>query len=236
MDTVRTEIDEYVVDEDVKEIDKSLKFEDYWKEVGNLTDGGWKRFNILPSFAVALSVLFSSNSEVERHFSLMNNIHQNKQRNCLSQETLNAILHIRSGVESSLVRKNCGKCEMPSAEPHCHCSLVDITGDIREHCKQAHSKYVSSQAEARADKENETEEFKKKHEEFIEKEEKRIGRFKETLSRKPAFYKDELFQPVFKDRRDPKRKAPEPSQSNPAKKSSNVTNNNNKTTSKNAKR
>ena len=109
----------------------------------------------LPSFAIALSVIFYSNSEVEHEFSVMNNIFQNKQRNCLSQDILNALLHIRSCVESSLVRRGCRQCETSSV-PHCHCALIDISGDIREHCKQAHSKYAASLAESKAAKESES--------------------------------------------------------------------------------
>ena len=55
----------------------------------------WKVRNYNTSIILPIQLsLFSQ-------FSLMNNIPQNKQHNCLSQESLNAILHITSGVESS---------------------------------------------------------------------------------------------------------------------------------------
>ena len=220
MDRINTEIEEYVTDEDVKEIDKSLPFGEYWRKVGSLTDGSWKRYNILPAFANALSVIFYSNSEVERTFSIMNNIHQNKQRNCLAQNTLNATLHIRSGVESSLVREDCKKCEV-AATPHCHCSLVDLSGDIREKCKLAHSRYSASLDEAKSRKEDETEESKKRNVAFVDKEKLKFDKFKESLSKRPAFYKSELFEPVFKDRKDNKRKQTDQVQENPSKKVNN---------------
>ena len=210
MDRVMTEIEDYSVDDDVHEMDRNMRFEDYWKKVDSLMDGTWKRYRILPAFANALSVVFCSNSEVERQFSFMNNIHQNKQRNRLSQETLNATLLIRSGVESSLVRKDCDRCLDSSSTSHCHCSLVDFTGDIRQKCKEANRKYKASLAEAKASKETDSLEMKKKYEEFVEKEGKRKDKFKESLNQRQAFYKDDFTTPIF-NRRDNKRKQSEPS-------------------------
>ena len=126
MDKIRREIDEYIVDDDIKDMNKSMRYEDYWTAVSDMKEGEWQKYEVLPKFAMALSVIFNSNSEVEREFSLMNNIHQNKQRNCLSQESLNAILHVKSGVESILVRRNCEKCQNSSSSDHCHCTLVDL--------------------------------------------------------------------------------------------------------------
>ena len=79
MDKIFTEIDQYQLDEDVKVLDKSLNYEDYWSKVANLELGSsdWKKYEVLPLFAVGLAIKFISNSEVERKFSLMNNIFQN---------------------------------------------------------------------------------------------------------------------------------------------------------------
>ena len=50
MDTVRKEIDQYVDDDDVKNLSKEEGLEKFWMEVYNLTDGEerWKRFVVLP--------------------------------------------------------------------------------------------------------------------------------------------------------------------------------------------
>ena len=184
---------------------------------------------------MALSVVFNSNSEVERQFSLMNNVHQNKQRNCLSQESLNAILHVKSGVESSLVRRNCGKCQSSTSSDHCHCTLVNLS-NIREHCREARRKYFAAQTDAKASKENVSAEFIKRNEEFKEREVKRIEKLREKLSRSKEFYKgDSSFQSIFKPRHEEKRRASSDNGGNVAKKSSAVVNNNIPTVSKKGK-
>jgi len=235
MDKVRREIEEYIIDDDIKDIDKSLRYEDYWTAVSNLKEGEWQKYEVLPRFAMAISVVFNSNSEVERQFSLMNNVHQNKQRNCLSQESLNAILHVKSGVESSLVRRNCGKCQSSSSSDHCHCTLVDLS-NIRDHCREARRKYFAAQTDAKANKENDSAEFNKRNEEFKEKEAKRIEKLREKLSRNKEFYKGESsFQSIFKPRYDEKRRASSDTGGNAAKKASAVVNNNTPTVPKKGK-
>ena len=207
MDKLRREIDEYVEDEDVKQIDKSSGYECYWKEVASLKDGGWSRYEILPSFANAMSTLYISNSEVERWFSLMNVVHQNKSRNCISQETLNSILHIKSGVENKQIRKDCEKCTSDSDLGHCHCSQMDISGAIRESCRKAYSKYKASLSEAAQEREALSDVLKKRKEEFLKDETERREKMKEKLSRRPVFYKPELMQSVYANNNDKKRKA-----------------------------
>ena len=201
MDKLNKEIEEYVKDDDVKMLDKQISFEEYWKNVGSIMDGDWKRFEILPSFANAMGVILCSNSEVERWFSVMNNIHQNKQRNCLSQNTLDSMLHIRSGVESNKTRQNCEQCSLDSDKRHCHCSVVDITGEIREACKKASSKYLTSLDEARKEKRAASEDMIRRKETFRKNEEARIEKMKESLSRRGYFYKPELMESVFVEKK-----------------------------------
>ena len=165
---------------------KGLRYEDYWSNVDSLMDGTWKIYNILPSFAIALSVIFYSNSEVERGFRVMNNIHQNKQQNCFSQQTLNATLHIRSGVESSLAQQNCEKCKTLSG-PHCHCFLVDLSGGIRESCRKAWSRYDAYLGEAKNDRENKSQVFKKRNEAFVDSNSSKLEKFRESLSKRTIF-------------------------------------------------
>ena len=56
---------------------EEMEYEDYWRSISKLTFGAEKltKYEVLPTFALALSVKFFSNSEVEHTFSLMNNIH-----------------------------------------------------------------------------------------------------------------------------------------------------------------
>ena len=106
-DKLRAEIQEYQVDEDITLFESDLEYVEYWSKVKNITEGlsGWNKYEILPLFAVGLGSKFNSNSDVERKFSEMNIVHQNKQRNCLAQDTLNSILDIRSGVECKKIEK-----------------------------------------------------------------------------------------------------------------------------------
>ena len=89
-------------------------------KVGNITDGaaGWLRYEILPRFALALGTKHDATGDVERGFSTMNLIHQNKQRNSMEQESLNAHLHIKAGVEAKEVTKICKKCKVRPLVPH----------------------------------------------------------------------------------------------------------------------
>ena len=211
MDKINSEIHQYVTDEDVKMLDKSVDITDYWNNVGEITDGAaaWKRYEILPKFCIALGVIFVSNSEVERTFSLMNNIYQNKQRCGLSQQSLNSILHIKSGVESITRRTDCAKCDLKeSSYSHCHCSQVDLTGEIRISCANAARKYKTKRNEEQNNKDLSSDEFNKKAEEFAKAEIERLSNVKEKLSRKLEFCSQKLLEPVF-DTESKKRKAPE---------------------------
>ena len=92
MDKIRSEIDEFVTDEDIKVLDKN-DFEQFWTEVANVREGGWCKYDILPRFALAMGTKNSATGDVERGYSIMNLIHQHRQRNSMSQDTLNAHLH-----------------------------------------------------------------------------------------------------------------------------------------------
>jgi hypothetical protein len=135
MDKVKSEIDRYIMDDDVKEdISKEQGFEQFWTDVGDLTDGeaGWTRYEVLPRFALGMGTKNSATGDVERAFSTMNIIHQNKQRNAMSQDMLDAHMHIRSGVESKDNMNKCIKCCDPDGTIHCHCVIAEITRDEAE--------------------------------------------------------------------------------------------------------
>ena len=139
-DMIRKEIEKYVTDKDVMEINKDEGLERFWTNVKNVTDGSeeWPRYQVLPRFVLCMATKYDSNSEVERTFSFMNLIHQNKQRNRMSQDTLNAHLHIASGIESAQNKSNCEKCDKKNISPHCHCTLFEVSDSLREKCRVAH--------------------------------------------------------------------------------------------------
>ena len=132
MDRLKQEIKRYVTDDDVKDLDKD-QFESFWEAVSELTDGAadWQRYEVLLRFAFAMGTKHDATGDVERGFSTMNIIHQNKQRNQMEQDTLNAHLHIKAGMESHDVTRNCNKCSFISSSPHCHCNLFSVTELIR---------------------------------------------------------------------------------------------------------
>ena len=134
------EIDRYVTDDDVEEINNDVNFESFWIAVSGLLDGAWQRYEVLSRFALALGTRYDATSDVERSFSVMNYIHQNSQRNRMGQEMLNANLHIRSAVEHNKETiKSCDKCQSDIIyREHCHCSLFTITHSLRERCKIAY--------------------------------------------------------------------------------------------------
>ena len=118
-DKVMEEIDAYTVDEEVAELEQT-SFEAYWQAVAKLKDGIWPRYEVLPGFAYAMGAKFNDTSTVERKFSDMNFIHQNKQRNRMSQEMLDAHLQIKHGVECKENISKCDKCQQGGGGSHCH--------------------------------------------------------------------------------------------------------------------
>lgn len=199
MDQLKSEIDQYVMDDEVKDIPRDTSLEAYWLEVGGLTDGDarWQRFSILPRFAIAMAVKHTDTSSVEREFSIMNNIHQNKQRNTMAQDMLDCHLHIRSGVESKQTREQCKKCKEPGASPHCHCTVVEITPEMRQECQNAKAKCKNAQEEASADKAEAKEGNQEKKVKWEKEEMARIEKFKEEVKKRSVFCSPNLFKAVY---------------------------------------
>ena len=122
-----------------------MEFEDYWLAVSNLKEGGWKKYYILPRFALAFGTLFNSNSESERAFSVQTDIHRNPKRNLMDQDTFDGHLQIHYGVECKEVKALCTTCvdyAKASSEDkkvipphHCHCSVAPISEQMKETCK-----------------------------------------------------------------------------------------------------
>ena len=175
LDEIDKEIEQYCYDDDVGHFEDDLSYEDYWKKVSSLTEGeNWKRYDILPIFALALGVTNFSNSEVERQFSMMNYVHQNKQRNSMRHDMLDSYLHIRSGVESYSNRRSCDKCkDQVFSADHCHCNIVEITPELRNACSKAYLK-CRAKEQARVESRELTKEDQEKFKAFKQKEEERL--------------------------------------------------------------
>ena len=138
----------------------------------------------------------SSTSDVETGFSHMNLIHQNRQRNCMTQDTLDAHLHIRSGVESDKNIKNCERCDSDSYD-HCHCSQTTISDEMKLSCKKAWEKCKTAQREASALKELAQVSNVDKYNEVIASETERIDKLKKMYETKSEFLGSSLMKPVY---------------------------------------
>ena len=194
-DKIQEEVKMYVVDEDVKVLEKK-DYEGFWKSVGDLQEGDWPKYDILPRFALAMGTKNSATGDVERSFSTMNLIHQNRQRNCMRQETLDAHLHIRSGVECEEIIEKCDKCEKGSRD-HCHCVLTIISTEMKSNCRKAWEKCKVAQGEAASIKEHVKESNEEKYNKVVSAESERIQKLKEKLCNRSDFLSSGLMKPVY---------------------------------------
>ena len=162
------------------------------------------RYEILPRFALGLGTKHDATGDVERGFSTMNLIHQNKQRNTMEQDTLNAHLLIRAGVEAKEVTKLCDKCKASPTDDHCHCELFEVTDLIRAKCKVAWQKCLNSQASAAAARREVSAEMEEKKKNYDALEMARLEKVKEKLAVKSVFCSAKYFEPVYKATEKPK--------------------------------
>jgi hypothetical protein len=200
MDKVKSEIDRYVMDDDVKEdISKEQGFKQFWTDVGKLMDAkaGWTRYEVLPRFALGMGTKNSATGDVERAFSTMNIIHQNKQRNAMSQDMLDAHMHIRSGVESKDNMNQCIKCCDPDGTIHCHCVIAEITEEMRQKCKKAWEKCKIVQKEASDEKKKYAQNNVEKKVKYEKAEADRVKKLKEDVTKRPNFYAPNLMKAMY---------------------------------------
>ena len=200
MDTIKEEIIKYVTDEDVKQLPKE-DYESFWLNVKELNEGqsSWRRYDVLPHFALCMATRYDANAEVERSFSLMNLVHQNAQRNSMSQATLDSHLHIRSKVESKESKDGCDKCQ--SGVDHCHCCRLVITEDLRLKCKQAWRALREVTTEVRIEKESKGEKEQEIREKAEKKEKERIVKLKENIAKRSSFCNELHFEPIYLDKK-----------------------------------
>ena len=142
-DTLRKDIDNYTVDDDLVNVDaENITYEEYWDKVGDLKEDDWSRYEVLPRFAKALGTIFNSNSETERAFSVQSDIHRDPKRNQMSQDMFDSHMQIHFCVESKASKSSCVKCKddvgKKCPQPHCHCSVAKITTEMKDNCKDAY--------------------------------------------------------------------------------------------------
>ena len=207
MDVIKEEIDKYVTDEVVKDLPKDVGFETFWTSVKELKDGAWKRYDVLPRFALCMATRYDANAEVERSFSLMNLVHQSSQRNRMSLDTLNAHLHIRAKVESKENKEGCEKCSSSNL-PHCHCCNFVITDELRDTCKKSWKVLRECQAEASGAKKSFEEKCVPIKEKTLRIEKERIAKLGNKVRERSYFCKPEHFLPIYvkKDKNKDKKK------------------------------
>ena len=122
----------------------------------------------------------------------------------MSQDTLNAHLHIASSIESTRVKSSCNKCDSENPSQHCHCLLFEITDSLRETCKQAHRVCKENQVDNAATKKAFEEESSERKERALENEKKRIEKLKDDLKKRSQFCSSRHFEPIYNSKKDKK--------------------------------
>ena len=192
VDQVKNEIDKYITDVDVRLIDHSKGFEHSWKEVSKLKKGSGARYDVLGRFALATGPIYTATSDVERQFSKMNLIHQFKQRNCISHETLNAHLTVRGGMENCVKSMYTEENIKPG-----HCQLA-ITTSLKEMCQNLYKVVKSSSIKITEDRKKELKDRKGASDEL---ERVRIDKLKEKQKNDKVILTEENLKPVFVDKK-----------------------------------
>ena len=134
----------------------------------------------------------------------MNYIHQNSQRNCMSQETLNANLHVRSAIENKESFGNCDKYQRREFNDHCHCKHFKITDSLRERCKLAWRLQVQAEKDKKASNNNpDMDEELTKRREALEKEDlERKRKLKADFREGKRVWSSKNFARIFNRNRD----------------------------------
>ena len=188
VDQIKNEIDKYVLDVDVRLIDHSKGYEHSWKELNKLQKGSWARYDVLGRFALAMGTIYTATSDVERQFSKMNLIHQFKQRNIMSHETLNAHLTVKCGMENYSKKSHAEGNIKPA-----HCYLV-VNKSLREKCQESY-KIVRSSTSKMTDVRRKEMELRKQASDELEK--VRVDKLKEKYRNGGSLWKEENLKPVY---------------------------------------
>ena len=188
-DKLQSEVNMYTTDPEVDGIDKKLKYNDYWLKVGELLEGEWKVYEVLPRLALVLGTPFNSAAEMERGFSVQSDILRDPKRNRMSHDTLDTHMQIKYGMESKDTRDRCSKCkDDPSISCPCHCKIAEISDVMRSNCAQAWRATLSSSKEAQVEELND--EFSSVSPMFSDSFRKRVEKNKEALSKRGSLSKN----------------------------------------------
>ena len=192
MDQIKNEIDKYILDVDVRLIDHSKGYEHSWKELNKLQKGSWARYDVLGRFALAMGTIYTATSDVESQFSKMNLIHQFKQRNIMSHETLNAHLTVKCGMENYSKKSHAEGNIKPA-----HCYLV-VNKSLREKCQESY-KIVRSSTSKMTDVRRKEMELRKQASDELEK--VRVDKLKEKYRNGGSLWKEENLKPVYAEKK-----------------------------------
>ena len=135
-DKLKSEVEAYQIDPEIAKLPKTLSYNNFWLEVGNIKEGKWNVYEILPRFALVLGTPFNSGAEMERGFSVQSNIHKDPKRNRMRHETLDSHMQIRFRVECKENQEKCEKCK-DGGKCLCHCKFAEISDTMRRNCSQA---------------------------------------------------------------------------------------------------
>ena len=116
-----------------------------------LKEGGeWIKYPILQRFALVMATAFNSNSEAERALSVQTDLHRDPKRNLMSQESFEAHMQVHYCVEEKYSKELCSKCIEHKASnttppTHCHCCVAVIDSQMKENCKTAWRRELTTQ-------------------------------------------------------------------------------------------
>ena len=193
-DKLQSEVNLYTTDPEVDGIDKKLSYNDYWLKVGQVTEGEWQVYEVLPRLALVLGTPFNSAAEMERGFSVQSDILRDPKRNRMSHDTLDTHMQIKYGMESKDTRDKCLKCnDSSSISCPCHCKIAEISDEMRSNCAQAWRATVSSSKEADIGEVND--EFSCVSPEFSVSFKKRIEKVKDALMKRDSLTKNSKVVP-----------------------------------------
>ena len=192
MDRLEAELEVYNSDDELKEVKNNI-FESFWNEVGEVTEGGWKKYEVLPRFAKGMATLFNSNSECERWFSIQTKLSRDPSRNRTSQKMFDTHLQVKSGTESTISRKGCVKCEknfrreelgLDIKTLHCHCAFAPVSSEMLENCRKSHSEYNKELEDYKEESKIEKAVLQSRKRKIIENEEKEICSLKSKMGKR----------------------------------------------------
>ena len=115
----------------------------------------------------------------------------------MAQDTLNSILHIKSGVESNNSKQNCEECKSNSISQHCHCCVFELSDRMKEECKYSWRKCEEKRKAAANQRVESNDKLEARRKEFEENEAKKFERVKGKILKNPKFYTSNLLLPVF---------------------------------------